>query len=100
MISGRQRLSRASSTSPSATRDAKIPRDSNSVTSQHPPCIGLVNSEGSNLPLFIPASPPFERSKVGQALIDCITVTFGIFFLCMTAASVPVALFLLIFCKF
>lgn len=44
-----------------------------------------------------PAHPLLERSKVTQALIDGLAVAFGILFICATAASVPVALFILIF---
>jgi hypothetical protein len=52
-----------------------------------------------SLPRVSIISAPLERGKVSpivQALIDCLAVTFGIFFLCATACSVPVALFMLL----
>lgn len=88
------------STDRPTTRDAILPRDSIQSASQHPPCIGLVNSEGSNLPLFIPASDPFERGKLVQALIDVITVVFGLLFLCALAASVPLAVVIMFLVQF
>lgn len=53
---------------------------------------------GSNS--FASATPVFERSEFFQACIDVIAVIFIALFLCMTAASLPVALFLLLFCRF
>lgn len=43
---------------------------------------------------------PLERSKALQAFIDCLAVVGISLFLCITAASVPVALFLLFFASF
>ena len=91
---------RGVSTDRPTTRDEILPRDSNSFATASPPDASWPNSEGSNLPLFVSSSHPLERSKAAQTFIDCLAVTFGILFLCTTAASIPVALFLLIFCKF
>lgn len=43
------------------------------------------------------AGPHLERSKVSQALIDIGLVTFGIFFLCSVACSLPLAIFIMFF---
>ena len=48
----------------------------------------------------LPAHSILKRSEVCQSAIDIFAVTFGIFFLCATACSVPVALFLLLFARF
>ena len=99
-MSGQQRL-RGMSTSLSAYGATKYERaDSIQFATASPPDASWPNSEGSNLPLFVSSSHPLERSKAAQTFIDCFAVAFGILFLCTTAASIPVALFLLVFCKF
>jgi hypothetical protein len=44
--------------------------------------------------------PSFGRSHITQALIDGFAVISGLFFFCSVAASIPVAIFLMIFCSF
>ena len=63
---------------PSATRDAMIPRGS----------------------ILVPTDLPFKRGHLAQALIDITALIFGALFISSVAASIPVALFLLVFCKF
>lgn len=43
---------------------------------------------------------PLERSKALQAFLDCLAVASAVVLVCITAASVPVALFLLVFASF
>lgn len=50
--------------------------------------------------ILVPPGAPLERSDVLQALIDIFALIFIALFLCATAISFPVALFLLIFCSF
>jgi hypothetical protein len=50
--------------------------------------------------VFIRGEPGFERSKVGQTLIDIGAVLACFLLLVATAGSVVVSLFLLFFCSF
>ena len=43
------------------------------------------------------ACPPFKRGELTQTLIDVVCVFFGLLLLFATAASIPLALFLLLF---
>ncbi len=76
-MSGRQRL-RGMSTSPSAMPGILPPRNS----------------------ILSPTDLPLERSKLFQALIDVIAVVFGIIFVCSLAASLPLAVFIMLFANF
>ena len=81
-------------------RDAKHARNSNSVPSAKlPPCIGLANSEASNLPLFVSSSQPLKRGKFLQSLIDITALLFGALFVCSLAASLPLAVFIFLFVR-
>jgi hypothetical protein len=56
-------------------------------------------------PLPLPAGSilstcaPFERSQFSQACIDVLAVTFGILFLVSVAASIPLAVFIMLFIR-
>jgi hypothetical protein len=87
------------------TRHAIHGRDYKSVSLADAPLKGTPsrrrpNSEGSNLPFFIPVDPPLERGKFAQAVIDVFAVVFGLLFFVSVGLSIPVALFLLFFASF
>jgi hypothetical protein len=46
------------------------------------------------------ASFPLKRSKLRQAMLDILALFFFTLFLSVTAVSLPVAVFLLFFCRF
>ena len=48
---------------------------------------------------YEPASPALKRSNALQAFIDILAVSICLFVVCATAASLPLALFLLFFVK-
>lgn len=56
---------------------------------------------GSILPFPKPAPVrPLERSQALQAFIDCLAVASAVLVVCITAASLPVAVFLLLFASY
>lgn len=78
-------------------RDAIQTRNIIRLPAQHPP-YGAVDSVDSSRPLFIQStSSPFKRGKLSQALIDILCVFVGVLVVCITAASFPVGLFILLF---
>jgi len=56
-----------------------------------------VNSEGSNLPFFIPREPLLERGKVSQALFDIGAVIAACVVVSLTGISIGISLFILFF---
>lgn len=65
---------------------------------RHPSRNDRLNSEASNPPLFI-REAALERGQLSQALIDVFALVFGALFICATALSLPVAIFILLFVK-
>jgi hypothetical protein len=55
------------------------------------------NSEGSNLPFFIPHEPPLERGKVSQALFDIGAVVAACVVVSLTGIGLGISLFILFF---
>jgi hypothetical protein len=47
--------------------------------------------------ILIPSDPPFERSKIAQALIDCFAVAFAAFLLSVTGIGIAASFFILLF---
>ena len=98
-MSGQQRL-RGMSTSLSAYGATKYERaDSIQFATASPPDASWPNSEGSNLPLFISAGPPLERSKIAQALIDVAAVLTALLLISVTSLSIVVAFAILFFVR-
>lgn len=56
---------------------------------------GIENYAPHNSILLTP-DPPFKRHPVTQAIIDGICVVFGFLFLCSVAASLPLAVVILV----
>jgi len=52
----------------------------------------------TNSPLLA-ADPAFPQRKLSETLLDVATLILCLFFICASACSIPVAIFLLIFCE-
>lgn len=48
-------------------------------------------------PISLSAGLPLKRGKFAQALIDILALAFIAFFICATAISIPLCLFILVF---